>query len=103
MARTTISVKYSNSDGLMNSLSSLLQSKGYKNITENNENVWKCGVGFLTAMKYIKIEFSENNTLLISGWIRPIAGSEQDLNGVVAVIPKKQVMNVINEMQSIIK
>lgn len=103
MARTTIKVNYSSFDGLQNRLSSLLQSKGYKNIDEKNENVWKCGVGFLTAIKYIKIEFAGNNTLLISGWIRPLIGSEQDLNGIVAVIPKKQVMNVIKEMQALIK
>ncbi len=102
MARTTIKMNYTNFDGLHYRLASLLQSKGYKNIIENNENVWKLGVGFLTAMKYIKIEFAENNTLLISGWIRPIFGSEQDLTGIMGALPKKQVMNVIREMQSLI-
>lgn len=103
MARTIIKTNYTNFDGLQNRLSNLLQQKGYKNINENNENVWKCGVGFWTAMKYIKIEFAENNTLVISGWIRPMAGNEQDLNGVVCILPKKQVMNVIKEIQSLIK
>lgn len=103
MARTTIKAKYTNFDGLQNRLSSLLQSKGYKNINENNENIWKCGMGFWTAIKYVKIEFAENNTLLISGWIRPMAGREQDLNGIVGALPKKQVMNVIREMQVLIK
>lgn len=103
MARTTIQAKYSNFDGLQDRLASLLQSKGYKSVNENNETVWKCGVGFWTAIKYIKIEFSENNTLLISGWIRPLAGKEQDLNGFVGALPKKQVMNVIKEMEALIK
>lgn len=103
MARTTIKTKYTNFDGLQDRLSFLLQQRGYNNISENNENVWKCGVGFLTAMKYIKIEFAENNTLLISGWVRPSLGSEQDLNGVVCAIPKKQVMNVIKELQVLVK
>lgn len=102
MARTTIQAQYTNFDGLQVRLSALLQSKGYKNITENNENVWKCGVGFLTAMKYIKIEFAENHTLLISGWVRVVAGGEQNLTGLVAALPKKQVMNVIKEIQAII-
>ncbi len=52
-------------------------------------------------MKYIKIEFAEDNTLVISGWIRSMAGNEQDLNDVVCILPKKQVMNVIKEMQSL--
>ena len=56
-------------------------------------------MGFWTAMKYIKVEFSDSNTLVISGWIRAVAGSEQDLHGFVAGLPKKQVMNVIEELQ----
>ena len=103
MARTIITTKYTTFEGLQDRLFSLLQSKGYKNITENNENVWKCGVGFWTAIKYIKIEFAENNTLLISGWIRPMAGSEQDLNGIIGALPKKQVINVIRELQELAK
>ncbi len=103
MARTTVKVKYSSFDGLQNKISALLSSKGYKNINENNEDVWKNGMGFLTAMKYIKIEFAENNTLVISGWCRAMAGGEMDLNGVVGALPKKQVMNVIKELQAIVK
>lgn len=102
MARTVINFQYNNGQGLYERIAYFLQQKGYKNIIENNENVWKCGVGFWTAMKYIKIEFAPNNIMVVSGWIRPIAGSEQDLNGFVAAIPKKQVMNVIREMQTLI-
>ena len=103
MARSTFQIQYSNPNGLMEYLSSLLQSKGYKYITENNEYVWKCGVGFWTAMKYIKIEFAPNNIMLVSGWIRPMLGSEQDLNGMVGALPKKQVMNVIQQIQNTIR
>lgn len=103
MARSTFKVTYTNSEGLQDKLSSFLQQKGYKNITENNERVWKCGSGFLTAMKYIKIEFSENNTLHISAWIRPILGNEQDLNGLLAALPKKQVMDVVKEIHSLVR
>lgn len=103
MARTTIKVTYTNFDGLQNNLSALLKSKGYKNISENNENVWKCGIGFLTAIKYIKFEFAENNTIIISGWIRPAFGNEQDLEGFVGALPKKQVMNVIQKMKELIR
>lgn len=100
MSRTTIKLTCTNPQESNRRIESILSSNNYKNINENNENVWKCGVGFLTAMKYIKIEFAENNTLLVSGWIRAVAGSEQDLNGFVAAVPKKQVMNVIKEIQS---
>ena len=103
MARTNVKITYTTFDGLQDRIASLLQSKGYKKINENNEIVWKCGVGFWTAIKYIKIEFAENHTLLISGWIRPIAGKEQDLNGFIGALPKSQVMNVIKEIQALVK
>ncbi len=103
MARTTLTLTYTDINGLQDNLAALLKSKGYKNINENNENVWKCGIGFWTAIKYIKIEFAQNNSIVISGWIRPAFGSEQNLEGIVGALPKKQVMNVIKQMQAIIK
>ena len=102
MARTVIKMNYTNADGLMNRISNVLTTSGYKNINENNENVWKCGVGFWTAMKYIKIEFAQENTLIVSGWIRSVGGNDQDLNGFVGALPKKQVMNIIKQIQSLV-
>lgn len=92
-------MKYTDARQTNQTIERILRSRNYKYICENGENVWKCGVGFWTAMKYIKVEFWDNNTLAISGWIRAVAGSEQDLQGFVAGLPKKQVMNVIEELQ----
>ena len=102
MARSTFTLKYTSFEGLYDRIAVLLMSKGYKNITENNENVWKCGIGFWTAMKYIKLEFAPNNTLVVSGWIRAVIGSEMDLNGMAGGLPKKQVLNVIREIQNMV-
>lgn len=71
-------------------------------MTENNEDVWKCGFG-IGVRKYIKIEFAENNTLVISGWVRDIGTDEQELKGFVCSVPKKQVRNVVNEIQTLVK
>ena len=99
--RTTVKAACSHIEETQRKVSDFLRKKGYKSITEHGENVWKCGVGFLTAMKYIKIEFEGNNTMLISGWVRVICGNEQDLKGAfVCVVPKKQVLDVITELQS---
>ena len=102
MSRTVVNMNYRNFQGLQERIFGLLQSRGYKNIIENNENVWKCGVGFWTAMKYVKIEYAPNNTLVVSGWIRPVMGSEKDLSGTVGLVPKKQVMNLISEIQTLL-
>lgn len=101
--RTTVRIPYTNLEEVQTKVPELLMNKGYKSITERGENVWKCGVGLLTAIKYIKIEYAENNTLLVSGWIRAVGGNEQDLSGkFVCVVPKKQVRKVITEIQSFV-
>ena len=96
MSRSCYAFSYTSFDQTKRIIESVLKNNGYKNINENGENVWKNGVGFLTAMKYIKIEFSENQQVKIYGWVRPVASSEQDLDGVVGALPKKQVLKVIN-------
>ncbi len=99
--RTTVKVACSQIEETQRKVSEFLRKKGYKSITEHGENVWKCGRGLLTAMKYIKIEFEKNNTMFVSGWVRVIGGNEQDLSGTfVCVVPKKQVMKVLTELQS---
>ncbi len=98
MARTTIDYTYSSFEEFKEHAAHVLEKAGYKSVVEENEDVYKCGVGFLTAMKYIKIEYAAENIAHISGWVRAVAGKEMDLNGIVAVIPKKQVKKVINEI-----
>ncbi len=99
MSRTTIRISVKDMETATKKVSAVLSSHNYKNIVENNERVWKCGTGFLTAVKYIKAEFSDNE-VVISGWIRPVGGKEQDLNGFVGGLPKKQVLNIIKEIQT---
>ena len=99
MPRTTIQVNCGEVSRANAIAGSILSSNKYIQTNENGENVWKCGKGFLTAMKYIKLEFSGEHTLLISGWIRSVGGGEQDLTGVVGAIPKKQILNVMQKIQ----
>lgn len=99
MPRTTIQVNCGEVSRANAIAASILSSNKYIQVNENGENVWKCGKGFLTAMKYIKLEFSGEHTLLISGWIRSVGGGEQDLSGVVGAIPKKQILNVMQKIQ----
>ena len=105
MARTAGEINYKRFSGMEDLVDRFLEIKGYKSITENNERVWKSGAGFLSAIKYIKIEFLENNTLQIHGWIRPMTGEEQDLGGIgiVGALPRKQVMSVINSIKTFVK
>ena len=65
MARTTIvtqsNCKFEQAENIINNI---LSKNGFKKTTINSgKNVWKKGTGFLTAMQFIKIDFSLPPTL----------------------------------------
>lgn len=100
--RTTIEINYTNPN-IQDKICRLLENRGYKSVSYHNghnETVWKCGIGFLTAIKYIKVEYLDGNRMSVSGWIRPVGGKEQNLDGFVCIVPKKQVTGVIEEIRS---
>ncbi len=70
---------------------------------KTGESVWKNGTGLMTAMKFIKVEYAQNN-ITISAWVQTgvgnVGGNEMDLTGFVAAIPKKQLLKVIEEIKS---
>lgn len=82
----------------------VLANDGYREINYNNEVVWKMGTGLMTAMHYIKFEFSDN-VLCISGWVQvgvgSIGGKEHDLSGFVASIPKKSVAKTMAKIEAV--
>ena len=51
----------------------------------------------------IKIEFTDT-TLVVSGWVQAgvgsVGGNEMALNGIVAAVPKKSVMKVIEQIKA---
>lgn len=101
MARTTIEVTYRTIDGLQTKIENCLTKKGYRQKVEDNETVWRKGTGFLTGIKYIKIEYGDKNKLYISGWVRAIAGGEMNLEGFVGAFPKKDVLKTIQDIQNL--
>ena len=92
MARTVINLNYNCSfEDAFNR---------FKNQEKNGEEYWKKGTGLMTAMQFIKLEFSDG-ALTLSAWVQAgigsFGGSEMDLSGVTAAIPKKSLMNVIEK------
>ena len=83
----------------------ILVNDGYKLINYNDEMVWKMGTGLMTAMHYIKFEFSDN-VLCISGWVQGgtgsvVGGKEHDLTGFTAAIPKKSVAKTMTKIEAV--
>ena len=103
MSRSTFNIGYNRPFGeVQNNINNVLVQNGFKKTNINSEEVWKKGTGLLTAMQFIKIEFSENE-LIVSAWIKVGVGSltagEQDLSGVVGAVPKKSLMKVVEKIK----
>lgn len=104
MSRTMMSVNIKNKDQeqLDKLIRNILIGDDYKEIDYNREVVWKKGTGLMTAMHYIKIEFTGDD-LTISGWIQvgvgSVGGKESSLDGFAAKLPKKSVKNTMEKIK----
>lgn len=84
----------------------VLTGDGYHPINYRGEQVWKKGVGVMTAMHYIKVDWAEDHVVL-SGWVQAGLGddgfSEMAAdNGVLAMAPKKSVKKTIEKIRQAI-
>lgn len=75
----------------------VLASNRFKEVTKKGEVIWKKG-GFWTAAQCLKLEFGPQEMNLY-GWVRNFGMAESDLSGVVGIIPKKQLLNVIEQIK----
>ncbi len=105
MARTQVSMNYTCSfeqaEAIVNSI---LSSNGFHTTTlKSGENVWKKGTGLMTAMEFIKVDFAAGSAQ-VYGWVQAgvgsVGGREMDLNGFVAIVPKKSVKKVMDQLQA---
>ena len=107
MARTVVKVPY---QGDFNNIKLLIEqtisSDGFELKDYNGEKVWKKGVGALTAMKYLKFAYTENE-IEMSAWIQvglgSVGGSEKNLDGFVGALPKKQLKTTLDKLTELIR
>ena len=102
MPRTTYICKCRNAANAEIIIQNMLTQEGFQLILENNEQVWKCGNGQWISMKYLKFEFPDATTVHITGWVKSTIGPEQNLDGVIGGLPKKQLRQLIQRIQSAI-
>ncbi len=105
MSRTTINIPLNNQDPnqVHERIKAILTADGYREQTyKKNEIVWRKGLGLLTAMHFIKLDY-QPNMLVVSGWV-PLFGifgvsfGEDQLSGVSAVIPKQSTQKTIDKI-----
>ena len=106
MARTIVEVPLRQDPRAADAVArSVLAAEGYHEMSYNNntELVWKMGTGVMTAMHYIKLEYTAS-AMRISGWVQigvgSVGGKERDLKGFVGAIPKKSVLNTIEKIKA---
>ncbi len=84
-------------------VNNFLPAHGFHPYPQYGEGVWKKGVGMATAMQYMQLEFRDG-VLYLSAWVQVGVGSanlgkEMGLEGLVAVVPKRSLKKVIEELQ----
>lgn len=87
------------------SVENVLRANGFKLKDYKGESVWKKGIGMMTAMQYVKVT-PYGNGLGVQAWVQAGVGDiglkEMCLDGVVAVVPKKMLLKVIDKMRQAI-
>lgn len=106
-SRTTFTIPFTEDFQITDGkIRSILSADGYKEMDKNGEIVWKMGTGMMTAMHFIKLEYTEC-AIEVSGWVQTgmgdIGGKEMDLKGFVGIIPKKQVLKTIDKVKAAVK
>ncbi len=107
MARSQFTFPYTASfEETDKTIKEILVSNGYHEKDYNGEMVWKKGTGAMTAMHYIKYEYTDG-AVVVYGWVQAgmgdVGGKEMDLKGFFGALPKKSVKKVIEKIGESIK
>lgn len=107
MARTIESVPYQGDFKTTKAkIEQMLLQSGFSQTTiGSGETVWKKGTGALTAMQFIKIEYGTNE-LTISAWVSMGIGkftaNEMNLDGLTAIVAKKPLRKLVNQLKILV-
>ena len=79
----------------------ILQRHKYKETQVNGQKAWCLG-GFWAARKWVQFEYRPGQ-LVIYGWINSFSyWGESDLKGVVGVLPKQQLLSMIEQIKKVV-
>lgn len=105
--RTSVNLPIpADANALHQAIVNLLTSEGYQQYTypKTGELVWKKGIGFLTAMRFMKLDY-QPGVLILSGWVAggfaDLIGREMPLEGAVAAVPKKMAKTTFDNIQKL--
>ena len=93
MSRTVLKIPFSDYQQANLAIRNVLSSHGFVERFHEGSVYWQKGMGFFSAPKCIKFEFSETE-ITISAWISNF-GVESALSGFVGIVPKRQLLEII--------
>lgn len=99
MARTSIRIpvtKEYNADHIIQVFSNILSRNGYQQKFIKGEQCWSKGDGVILKQQNFGIVFS-NTEIILEGWLGDAITGESDLNGFVAMVPKKKMKKLLEE------
>ena len=100
MSRTVIQLTCDNPKDSETVIQNILRQYNYELKEKDGEEFYQCGVGALTAPKFIKYTFN-GNQLTLEGWVRAFAfGGESELKGFMAGVPKRSCRKTLDDIQN---
>ncbi len=101
MGKSVFTFPCKNFESTDSGIRQILIASGYKEKIIDNEKVWKKGSGFWSAMKLIKIDYG-NDSVKVWGWVQTF-DKPMELTGLIGCIPKKNVLNTIEQIKLAIR
>lgn len=103
MSRTTIEIPMNtdNVDEVLHIVAMKMESAGYQQKNIDGETVWSKGDGVMMKMQCVGVVFT-GKSAIIQGWMKDAVTGESDLEGFVAMLPKKKLKKLIDEIYNII-
>ena len=104
MSRTTIEIpiKSTSIDDVINIVVSKSKAAGFQEKIVDGETIWKKGDGVLTKMQCIGTAFT-GKSVILQAWLKDAITGESNLEGLAAMIPKRNLIKLLDEICNTIK
>ncbi len=94
---TEVPLKTNNVDQVLNIISAKMKASGYQEKIVDDETVWAKGDGVMIKMQCLSAVFT-GKSVIIQGWMKDVVTGESNLEGLAAILPKKKLKKIINEI-----
>lgn len=100
MSRTTMEIpmKTNNIDGVLSIISNIVTPEKFAEKIVDGETVWMKGDGVLMQMQCFSATFT-GHSVVIQAWMKDAIAGESNLEGFVAMFPKKKMKKLLLQIQ----